>query len=85
MSRERSHKCRTDRQHINSIIDHGHCRVCELLVYVEANRVNVRIARDIAHLEDTARMALAAGHSEQWKLILSGAQRLIDALEMVRG
>lgn len=52
---------------------------------MEANRVNVRIARDIAHLEDTARMALAAGHSEQWKLILSGAQRLIDALEMVRG
>ena len=84
MSRERSHKCGTGRQHANRVIAQGNCRVCDLLCVAAPNAVNVRLARDIAHLEDTARMARAAGRREQARTILNGIVRLHEALEMVR-
>ena len=84
MSRERSHKCGTDIQHTDRVVGTGRCRVCELLYNAAANAVNVRLARDIAHLEDTARMAAAAGRNKQRLLILNGTVNLREALEMVR-
>ena len=75
------YKCGTERQHCDRIIATGKCRVCELMEPVAADPVNVRLARDIAHLEDTARMADAKERCLQGRVIRDGIFRLRDALE----
>ena len=74
------YKCGTERQHCDRVISTGKCRVCELMEPVAADPVNVRLARDIAHLEGTARIADARGRRAQGRAIRDGVCRLREAL-----